>query len=177
MQLKTTIMSGSPMDKKLVSHFAAIHPLGSSDRRSYGLPGCPNHRYSLFFDGRSKIVGHLSAQRAAFGGLIGLASGAVELLEHQVTIVRRILRDPIERYLLAHEVGLGKTIEAGILIRQHTLTNLAMQKYWSLPPSIWFLSGRMNSEQNSFCPVRQVLRLFRTPHFSIASWSSSSGRC
>jgi ATP-dependent helicase HepA len=75
----------------------------------------------FFFEGRSKIVRHLSAQRAAFGGLTGLASAAVELLEHQVTIVRRILRDPIERYLLADEVGLGKTIEAGILIRQHTI--------------------------------------------------------
>ena len=60
-------------------------------------------------------------QRAAFGGLTALASSAVELLEHQVAIVRRILADPIERYLLADEVGLGKTIEAGILIRQHVI--------------------------------------------------------
>jgi ATP-dependent helicase HepA len=75
----------------------------------------------FFFDGRSRIVRHISAQRAAYGGLTGLASAAVELLEHQVTIVRRILADPIERYLLADEVGLGKTIEAGILIRQHVI--------------------------------------------------------
>lgn len=75
----------------------------------------------FFFDGRSRIVRHLSGQRAAFGGLTGLASAAIELLEHQVTIVRSILRDPIERYLLADEVGLGKTIEAGILIRQHII--------------------------------------------------------
>ena len=32
-----------------------------------------------------------------------------------------MLADPIERYLLADEVGLGKTIEAGILIRQHVI--------------------------------------------------------
>jgi len=75
----------------------------------------------FWFDGRSRIVRHIAAQRAAFGGLTGLASSAVELLEHQVTIVRRILADPIERYLLADEVGLGKTIEAGVLIRQHTI--------------------------------------------------------
>src|SRR5712691_1935949 len=75
----------------------------------------------FFFDGRSQIVRHIAAQRAAFGGLTALASAAVELLEHQVTIVRRILADPIERYLLADEVGLGKTIEAGVLIRQHTI--------------------------------------------------------
>jgi ATP-dependent helicase HepA len=75
----------------------------------------------FFFDGRSQIVRHIAAQRAAFGGLTALASSAIELLEHQVTIVRRILADPIERYLLADEVGLGKTIEAGILIRQHII--------------------------------------------------------
>jgi ATP-dependent helicase HepA len=75
----------------------------------------------FWFDGRSRIVRHISAQRAAFGGLTGLASAAVELLEHQVTVIRRVLADPIERYLLADEVGLGKTIEAGILIRQHTI--------------------------------------------------------
>src|SRR5579871_3836228 len=75
----------------------------------------------FFFDGRVQIVRHIAAQRAAFGGLTALASAAVELLEHQVAIVRRILADPIERYLLADEVGLGKTIEAGILIRQHII--------------------------------------------------------
>jgi ATP-dependent helicase HepA len=75
----------------------------------------------FWFDARSRIVRHISAQRAAFGGLTGLASAAVELLEHQVTIVRRVLADPVERYLLADEVGLGKTIEAGILIRQHII--------------------------------------------------------
>lgn len=75
----------------------------------------------FFSDGRSRFVRHIMEQRAAFGGLTALASSAVELLEHQVAIVRRILADPIERYLLADEVGLGKTIEAGILIRQHVI--------------------------------------------------------
>jgi ATP-dependent helicase HepA len=75
----------------------------------------------FFFDGRSQVVSYLTKQRADFGGLTGLASSAVELLEHQVSTVRRILADPVQRYLLADEVGLGKTIEAGVLIRQHVL--------------------------------------------------------
>jgi ATP-dependent helicase HepA len=77
----------------------------------------------FFFDGRTRIVRYLSEQRAAFGGLTALASCAIELLPHQVTTVRRVLADPIERYLLADEVGLGKTIEAGILVRQHVIDN------------------------------------------------------
>lgn len=75
----------------------------------------------FFFDGRSRIVRHIANQRRLFGGLTGLASSAIELLAHQVSIVRKVLSDPIQRYLLADEVGLGKTIEAGILIRQHLL--------------------------------------------------------
>ncbi len=75
----------------------------------------------FFFDGRAQIVRFLASQHAAFGGLTGLASAAIELLEHQVTIIRRVLADPIERYLLADEVGLGKTIEAGVLIHQHVI--------------------------------------------------------
>jgi ATP-dependent helicase HepA len=74
-----------------------------------------------FFDGRAQIVGGLAVQRAGFGGLSGLASAGIELLEHQVDIVRRVLADPVQRYLLADEVGLGKTIEAGVLIRQHII--------------------------------------------------------
>jgi ATP-dependent helicase HepA len=51
-------------------------------------------------------------------GMSAVASSAVELEAHQIEVVRRILQDPVQRYLLADEVGLGKTIEAGILIRQ-----------------------------------------------------------
>lgn len=75
----------------------------------------------FFFEGRVKIVRHIAQQRAAFGGLTGLASSAVDLIEHQVLAIRRVLSDPIQRYLLADEVGLGKTIEAGALIRQHLI--------------------------------------------------------
>ena len=75
----------------------------------------------FFFEGRKQIVAQLAAQRAAFGGLTGLASSAIELLPHQVATARRVLADPVERYLLADEVGLGKTIEAGVLIRQHVI--------------------------------------------------------
>jgi ATP-dependent helicase HepA len=40
------------------------------------------------------------------------------LESHQIEVVRRVLQDPVQRFLLADEVGLGKTIEAGVLIRQ-----------------------------------------------------------
>jgi ATP-dependent helicase HepA len=71
-----------------------------------------------FADGRSAFVRSLLGQRAASMGMSALTSSAVELEAHQIEVVRRILQDPVQRYLLADEVGLGKTIEAGVLIRQ-----------------------------------------------------------
>jgi ATP-dependent helicase HepA len=71
-----------------------------------------------FADARSAFVRSLLIQRAASMGMSALPSSAVELEAHQIEVVRRILQDPVQRYLLADEVGLGKTIEAGILIRQ-----------------------------------------------------------
>jgi ATP-dependent helicase HepA len=71
-----------------------------------------------FADARSAFVRSVVAQRGASMGMSALLSSAIELEAHQVEVVRRVLQDPIQRYLLADEVGLGKTIEAGILIRQ-----------------------------------------------------------
>ena len=71
-----------------------------------------------FADGRCGFVRSLIAQRGANMGMSALACSAVELEAHQIEVVRRVLQDPVQRYLLADEVGLGKTIEAGILIRQ-----------------------------------------------------------
>src|SRR5690554_3214182 len=72
-------------------------------------------------EGRAEFLDQIYKQRAAFGGLTALASASVALMPHQHRTVRKILRDPIQRYLLADEVGLGKTIEAAIIIRQYVL--------------------------------------------------------
>jgi ATP-dependent helicase HepA len=75
----------------------------------------------FFADGRAAIVRHFLEQREGYKGLTGLASSSIELIQHQVAVIRRVLGDPVQRYILADEVGLGKTIEAGVLIRQHLI--------------------------------------------------------
>jgi ATP-dependent helicase HepA len=71
-----------------------------------------------FSEARRRFVGSLLSQRAASMGMAGLISSSIELEPHQIEVVRRVLQDPVQRFLLADEVGLGKTIEAGVLIRQ-----------------------------------------------------------
>ena len=75
----------------------------------------------LFADARSGFMRTLISQRAACQGMSGLISSVIELEPHQMSVVRRVLQDPVQRYLLADEVGLGKTIEAGVIIRQYVL--------------------------------------------------------
>lgn len=72
----------------------------------------------FFHDRRRAALGAILQARADSRGLTGLLSAAVDLVPHQIEVVRRVLEDPIQRYLLADEVGMGKTIEAGAVIRQ-----------------------------------------------------------
>lgn len=69
-------------------------------------------------DRRTAFVGNILRQRVAAQGLTGIWSSGIEIHAHQVGAARRILADPVKRYLLADEVGLGKTVEAGMVLRQ-----------------------------------------------------------
>ena len=72
-------------------------------------------------EARAAFVRAVSDQHVCCAGLNSLLSASVELVDYQFDVVRRVLTDPVQRYLLADEVGLGKTIEAGIIIRQCVL--------------------------------------------------------
>jgi superfamily II DNA or RNA helicase len=58
------------------------------------------------------------AEALAEGILLAPLEGRVEPLPHQLAILRRVVTQPRIRLLLADEVGLGKTIEAGLIIRE-----------------------------------------------------------
>jgi ATP-dependent helicase HepA len=73
---------------------------------------------SAYRDARLPMLNDLVRQRAACASAFALLSSAAELYPHQVDAALRILSDPVRRYLLADEVGLGKTIQAGYVIRQ-----------------------------------------------------------
>ena len=55
----------------------------------------------------------------------------------------------MQRYLLADEVGLGKTIEAGLIIRQHPPTTPTATS-WCSPPRCCVDSGLPSYERSSW---------------------------
>jgi ATP-dependent helicase HepA len=81
---------------------------GLLDRLSSGDTG-PASAFAL----RTRVV-RLEALRRA-DGLGALLSSRVHVLPHQVGAAGRILADRSPRFVLADEVGLGKTIEAGLV--------------------------------------------------------------
>ncbi len=76
---------------------------------------------AFWHSARSEFVRHLLEQQRVSRGLTALLSSSVEIVAHQASAIQRVLLDPFQRYLLADEVGLGKTIEAGVLIKQFTI--------------------------------------------------------
>jgi ATP-dependent helicase HepA len=90
----------------------------------------------IWHDARWAAREALISLRAASRGLDGLVSAAVELVPHQADAIRRVLLDPLQRYLLADEVGLGKTIEAGAIIAQTLLDDPSRRVLVLAPQSI-----------------------------------------
>jgi ATP-dependent helicase HepA len=72
-------------------------------------------------DMRFDALRWLTVLRTKSRGMSGLLSSGVDLVPYQIQVATRILDDPLQRFLLADEVGMGKTIEAGIVIRQFLL--------------------------------------------------------
>ncbi|MET0066706.1 MAG: RNA polymerase-associated protein RapA [Candidatus Thiodiazotropha sp.] len=56
---------------------------------------------------------------------LGLGGARIELIPHQLYIAHEVTRRPAPRVLLADEVGLGKTIEACLILHRQLLTGRA----------------------------------------------------
>lgn len=66
----------------------------------------------------------------------GLLGGRVQLLPHQLYIASRVGVRHAPRVLLADEVGLGKTIEAGLILHQQLHTGRASRVLITVPDSL-----------------------------------------
>ena len=79
------------------------------------------------------------AQRSAARGLLG---ARIEPIAHQLYIANEVGQRSAPRVLLADEVGLGKTIEAGLILHQQLLTGRASRVLIVVPENLvfqWFI--------------------------------------
>ncbi|KKM97349.1 hypothetical protein LCGC14_1168880, partial [marine sediment metagenome] len=75
----------------------------------------------MYINDRTSFFNSYINQRASCSSISSIPSSAVNLEIHQLSVVLQVLNDNVQKYLLGDEVGLGKTIEAGFLVREHIL--------------------------------------------------------
>jgi hypothetical protein len=68
--------------------------------------------------------------------LVSLGQSRVALKPHQVSVVHRVVSDYPHRYLLCDEVGLGKTIEAGLVLKELRARGGAARCLVIVPPNL-----------------------------------------
>ena len=105
----------------------------------------PPEAEGRWFDLRQQL-GHLGLAQG-FDELLCLAQlSNIEPLWHQVETVRKVLKQFRGRVLLADEVGLGKTIEAGMVLKEYALRGMAERALVLTPAS---LVGQWREELDS----------------------------
>ena len=80
--------------------------------------------------------------RLATSSIKGLLGPRVSLIPHQFFIAQEVASRYAPRVLLADEVGLGKTIEAGLIIHQQLMTGRSSRIMIIVPPALnfqWFV--------------------------------------
>ncbi len=87
-----------------------------------------------WFELRYQTLHHLS--RLSQSGLRGLTGARTSLIPHQLYIAHEVAGRHAPRVLLADEVGLGKTIEAGLILHQQLLTERARRVLIVVPESL-----------------------------------------
>ncbi|MBI5487023.1 MAG: DEAD/DEAH box helicase [Deltaproteobacteria bacterium] len=110
-----------------------------------------------------------------FDTLLALrAVRGVREFPHQVETVRRVLRDFRGRALLADEVGLGKTIEAGLIIKEYLLRGLARSVLILCPPSLveqWKAELAQKFDLDFAVPGKNPERFFESGDLLLCSYT------
>lgn len=91
---------------------------------------------SKWFDLRYRTL--LQLNRLAASDLRGLTGCRTSLIPHQLYIAHEVANRYAPRVLLADEVGLGKTIEAGLILHHQLLTERARRILIIVPESLQF---------------------------------------
>lgn len=114
--------------------------------------------------------------------LRGLIGARVDIIDHQLYVAHEVGKRLLPRVLLADEVGLGKTIEAGLIIHQQLITAKAKRVLILVPDSLQYqwmieLKRRFNLDFAIFDLIRTASikehnptqNVFETEHLIIAS--------
>ena len=146
-----------PLPESLLSHHLELN--GASERLFSGQLETPS-----WFQARHAAL--QAREHTQSSPIRGLAGARIDLIGHQLYIAHEVGARHAPRVLLADEVGLGKTIEAGLIIHQQLHTHRARRVLIVVPEPLvhqWFveMARRFNLHFSIF--DRQRLDAMRTP--------------
>ena len=133
---------------RLVAGSGTSYPAGAEMASEQGVPILFEPRDWAVVRGNGGSLGGLDcfdlalraarlATHAGFDRLIALPLVRdIELLEHQIRTAKTVLRRFRGRAMLCDEVGLGKTIEAGLVLSELVIRGLARSILVLVPPSL-----------------------------------------
>lgn len=94
------------------------------------------------FDTTNDLVNTLSAYRISNNQntrdltIQKSLESTIQILDHQIMCAKKVKNEFNGRVILADEVGLGKTIEAGILLKEYFVTGMIKNALILTPPSL-----------------------------------------
>ena len=124
---------------------------------------------TITYDGRLDLRIEAGVLKLAYtyNKLLSLSNSRTRILAHQVESTHRIINSLNQRFLLADEVGLGKTIEAGLVIKE-LIFRFDYQRILIICPASLVLQWQteLKSKFNESFEVmdRQALKKYRRSH-------------
>lgn len=122
---------------------------------------------------RAELQSLAEAPRRDGGTGVGLVTAPVEALPHQLRIALRAVQTYPRGYLLADEVGLGKTIEAGLILRELLLSGKAETALLLVPASVLRQWQEELTEKLALDVARYDGNTFYGPDGSEITWETT----
>ncbi|MBU2573536.1 MAG: DEAD/DEAH box helicase family protein [Elusimicrobia bacterium] len=144
--------------------------LQESSVRPIGVPvDVDTARWWLRINGAKLRCAYLYDERSQ------LAAFRADLKPHQVFVAHRVVIEEPHRFLLADEVGLGKTIEAGMIIKELKARKKIQRILCIVPKNLvnqWVLEMREKFNE-TFTPLRrEVMQQLREEHPGANPWET-----
>jgi ATP-dependent helicase HepA len=149
-----------------------------------------NNRYNLRYETWHHIAELASSECR------GLYGPRVSLIPHQLYIANEVATRFAPRVLLADEVGLGKTIEAGLILNQQLQTGRASRVLIIVPPALtfqWFVEmirrfnlhftildeercQQISADNTQMDPLKDVTSIFDIDEDGVAGFNPFDGQ-